>query len=107
MLADFREKVDVRSYVNDMTTFGGYEDVLTLLVHLGYLAYDIDHQEVYIPNKEISKEFVTAIGSVEWGTVAQSIKKSDLLLEAIFRGDEETVSQGMEQAHYEICNFMK
>ena len=101
MLAGFKEKIDVRSYVNDMTTFGGYEDVLTLLVHLGYLAYDIDRQEVYIPNKEISKEFVTAISSVEWGTVAQSIKKSDLLLEAVLRGDEKTVASGIEQAHYE------
>ena len=84
-----------------MTTFGGYEDVLTLLIHLGYLAYDIDCQEVYIPNKEISKEFVTAIGSVEWGTVARSIKKSDLLLEAILKGDEQAVALGIEQAHYE------
>lgn len=65
MLAGFREKVNIRRYVNDMTTFGGYEDVLTLLIHLGYLAYDMDHEEVYIPNKEISKEFVTAIDSVE------------------------------------------
>lgn len=101
MLAGFRERIDVRSYVNDMTTFGGYEDVLTLLIHLGYLAYDIDCQEVYIPNKEISKEFVTAIGSVEWGTVARSIKKSDLLLEAILKGDEQAVALGIEQAHYE------
>ena len=101
MLSGFREKINVRSYVNDMTTFRGYEDVLTLLIHLGYLAYDVDQEEVYIPNKEISKEFVTAIGNVEWGTVVKSIKKSDLLLEAIWKKDEQTVAQGMEQAHEE------
>ena len=37
------------------------DDVLTLLVHLGYLAYDIDRKEVYIPNEEIRQEFVRAI----------------------------------------------
>ena len=101
MLAGFREKINIRNYVNDMVTFHGYEDVLTLLVHLGYLAYDMDTKEVYIPNKEIAEEFVTAIGNVEWGTVVQSIKKSDLLLEAIWRKDAQTVAWGMEQAHYE------
>lgn len=101
MLAGFREKINVRNYANDMVTFRGYEDVLTLLVHLGYLAYDINKEEVYIPNKEISKEFVTAIGSVEWGTVIRSIKKSDSLLEAIWQGDEQTVAKEIQQAHYE------
>jgi len=101
MLAGFREKVNIRNYANDMVTFRGYEDVLTLLVHLGYLAYDINTEEVYIPNKEISKEFVTAIGSVEWGEVVQSVKKSGLLLEAILREDEETVAEEMQRTHYE------
>ena len=48
---------------------------MTLLIHLEYLAYDVDRKEAYIPNKEIAEEFVTAIGSVEWGTVVQSIYK--------------------------------
>lgn len=29
--------VDVRSFTNDMVTFHSKDDVLTLLVHLGYL----------------------------------------------------------------------
>ncbi len=101
MLAGAREKINIRNYANDMVTFRGYEDVLTLLIHLGYLAYDIDAEEVYIPNKEISREFITAIGSVEWGTVIRSVKKSDSLLEAIWRGDEQEVAKGIQQAHYE------
>lgn len=101
MLAGFREKIDIRRYSNDMVTFGGYESVLTLLIHLGYLAYDMDREEVYIPNKEISGEFVSALSDIEWGAVAQSIKKSDSLLEAIWRGDEQFVANAVEQAHYE------
>ena len=77
MLAGFREKIDIRRYSNDMVTFGGYESVLTLLIHLGYLAYDMDREEVYIPNKEISGEFVSALSDMEWGTVVQ-FKKNQI-----------------------------
>ena len=101
MLAGFRERINIRRYTNDMVTFGGYESVLTLLIHLGYLAYDMDREEVYIPNKEISREFVSALPDGEWGTVVQSIKKSDSLLEAIWQGNEQFVANAMEQAHYE------
>ncbi|MEY8485188.1 hypothetical protein AALD74_25845 [Lachnospiraceae bacterium 48-21] len=39
--APFREiKVNTRKFQNDMTTFKTKDDVLTLLVHLGYLTYD-------------------------------------------------------------------
>ena len=101
MLAGFRVKIDIRNYANDMVTFRGRDDVLTLLVHLGYLAYNVDTEEVYIPNKEISKEFVTAIGSMEWGEVIHSVKQSDSLLEAIWSGDEVRVAEAIQQAHYE------
>ena len=49
-----------------MMTFGNKDDVLTLLVHLGYLAYDQDKKEVFIPNKEIQDEFETAVRSCRW-----------------------------------------
>lgn len=101
ILSGFREKIDIRHYSNDMITFGGYEDVLTLLVHLGYLAYDMEREEVYIPNKEISKEFVSVLSDMEWGVVVQSIKKSNSLLEAIWQKNEELVASAVQQAHYE------
>lgn len=44
-----------------MTSLKNKDDVLTLLVHLGYLAYDIDKKEAYIPNEEIRQEFIRAI----------------------------------------------
>lgn len=54
-------RIDTGSFQNDMTSLKNKDDVLTLLVHLGYLAYDIDRKEVYIPNEEIRQEFVRAI----------------------------------------------
>ena len=38
-------KIDPSTSQNDMTTFKTKDDVLTLLVHLGYLAYDEDKEE--------------------------------------------------------------
>lgn len=48
------------TFQNDMTSLQGRDDVLTLLVHLGYLAYDDDSGEVYIPNEEVRQEFIRA-----------------------------------------------
>lgn len=53
-----------------MTTFCSRDDVLTLLIHLGYLAYDEEKEEVFIPNEEVRSEFTRAIRSSGWeGTV--------------------------------------
>ena len=49
-----------RFYQNDMTTFNGRDDVLSLLVHLGYLGFDDQTSQVFIPNREILDEFRTS-----------------------------------------------
>ena len=50
--------VNIGSFSNDMTTFHSEDDVLTLLIHLGYLGYDFSHKSVFIPNNEIRRKFV-------------------------------------------------
>ncbi|MCR5609735.1 MAG: AAA family ATPase [Lachnospiraceae bacterium] len=52
--------IDTSTYKNDMTTFTGRDDVLSLLVHLGYLGFDDEKSEVFIPNNEILDEFKTS-----------------------------------------------
>ena len=49
-----------------MTTFTGRDDVLALLIHLGYLGYDDETSEVYIPNNEVLDEFNTSTKGSEW-----------------------------------------
>lgn len=64
---DFSEcQINPRKFQNDMTTCKSRDDVLTLLVHLGYLAYDETTKEVFIPNMEISDEFENAIEDGDW-----------------------------------------
>ena len=66
MVAGASINVDVNSFQNDMVSFAGKDDVLTLHIHLGYLAYDSTYQMAYIPNEEIRQEFILATKKTEW-----------------------------------------
>lgn len=61
MLGGETIKIDPETFQNDMTTFETKDDVLTLLVHLAYLAFDKKTSSVFIPNREVRGEFVRAI----------------------------------------------
>ena len=54
-------RVDVDSFQNDFETFGNADDVLTLLIHLGYLTYDEDTGTAHIPNKQAYSKFEEAL----------------------------------------------
>ncbi len=56
-----RVKIDTSTYQNDMVTFYGKDDIMSLLIHLGYLSFDDETSEVFIPNKEILDEFKTCV----------------------------------------------
>ena len=102
MLSGEAIPINVGTFSNDMTTFATKDDVLTLLVHLGYLTYDSVNETVRIPNKEVSQEYVNAISTMNWHGVAESVEDSRKLLEALWALDEETVAVGVEKAHDEI-----
>lgn len=61
MLGGERCPIDIRTFQNDMTNINSRDDVLTLLVHLGYLAYEVSTKSVYIPNEEVRQEFVRVV----------------------------------------------
>ncbi len=100
MLAGNSVKINIRHFQNDMNTFHDKDDVLTLLVHLGYLSYDPQKKTVSIPNKEVAQEFVASIEEIEaYGEVFHSIQESRELLEALWNEDGEAVAAGVEKAH--------
>lgn len=99
MLAGASCKVNPAKFQNDMTSFKSKDDILTLLIHLGYLAYDSDSQSVYIPNEEVKSEFLNAIEDAGWEYVMEAIRASDELLEATWRMDAEAVAKGIEAVH--------
>lgn len=105
MLADERVKINTGTFQNDMTTFQSKDDVLTLLVHLGYLTFDSEKSTVSIPNKEVRQEYVNAISTIDWSEVARAVESSRKLLEAMWDVDSDTVAAGLDRAHEEISIF--
>ena len=106
LMAGGRQAIDTGSFQNDMTTFANADDVMTLLIHLGYLGYDFDTKEVFIPNREIMQEFVTATTAKNsWDEVMKSVKHSDELLKAVWSGDEEAAADYIENAHLETSHI--
>ncbi len=101
MLAGESCEIDIQSFNNDMVSFDNQDNVLTLLVHLGYLGYRRDTKEVYIPNKEVAMEYITAIRSTSWGTVIQAVKDSEKLLQSLWNLNESDVAKGVQKAHEE------
>ena len=102
MLTGESVPINIGTFSNDMTTFATKDDILTLLVHLGYLTYNSIYGSVSIPNKEVSQEYVNAISTMNWYGVADSLDASRKLLEALWAMDADVVAAGVEKAHEEI-----
>ncbi len=93
--------VDTNGFANDLVTFRDRNDVLTLLIHLGYLAYDEETQKVHIPNEEIRLEFARAIRQVKRDDTIRRIRESDRLIENTVNRKEEAVAEQIEKIHEE------
>ena len=102
MLGGQAVSINTGTFTNDMTTFSSRDDVLTLLVHLGYLSYHWEGKTVTIPNREVAQEYVNAISTMSWNEVSRAVAASQRLLEAMWNGDAESVAAGIDAAHEEI-----
>ena len=105
MMAGERVRINSGSFSNDMVTFHGKDDVFTLLVHLGYLAYDFNTSKVYIPNNEVKGEFANSVSVSDWGEVSKALKNSADTLDAIWQRNEKLAAKGIEQAHFETSHI--
>lgn len=106
MLAGEQRKVNTASFENDMTSFKSKDDVLTLLIHLGYLGYDPDWSKAFVPNMEIREQFASTIAAGGWAVVSDSLKKSDELLDAVLNGDSENVARLIDEAHTDNTSIL-
>jgi len=99
--------VDVTTFKNDLSTINSKDDVLTALIHLGYLGYDRETGSAYIPNFEVSQAYSAAIKTGGWDKVAESIRKCDELLLATIRKDEKKVAEFLELSHDTYTSKLK
>ena len=106
MLGGDSVKVNTASFQNDMRNFKTKDDVLTLLIHLGYLGYDAEIREAFIPNREIIEEFENAMSVGGWPEIMRILKASEKLLDDTLRCDEKQVAEGLDRAHTEAASIL-
>lgn len=106
MLAGETCDVNPIGFTNDLSQIRSRDDVLTVLIHLGYLTYERRTRECRIPNLEVSGEMESAVKANHWAHVADALRSSKQLLQATLRGDEEAVARGVDAAHDENTSIL-
>lgn len=86
-------------FQNDMSVVSNADDVLTLLVHLGYLAYDPAKGTARVPNEEVRSELRDAMEESRHEGVARIVRDSDALMEATWAMDCKKVAESIERVH--------
>ena len=106
MLAGESVPVTTTKFQNDMRVINSRNDVLTVLIHLGYLAYNRDTNRCYIPNKEVADEMNNAVQATEWSQLARTLENSQHLLDSTIAGNEQAVAQAIDLAHDEHTSIL-
>lgn len=105
MIAGGTCPVRVTKFSNDMHDVKSKDDVLTVLIHLGYLAYNPETRRCYIPNFEVKQEMENAVEDSSW-RIAKTITDSCDLLDATLEGDADYVAKAIDQAHDENTSIL-
>jgi hypothetical protein len=106
MLGGERCSVDPTGFQNDLFVIRTRDDVLTVLIHLGYLSFDWNTEKCYIPNREVAGEMVNAVKAINWTNVIKALQESEQLLRATLNGDSEAVARGIDAAHDENTSIL-
>ena len=107
MLSGTSVAVDTGTFQNDTVSFSNRDDVLTYLIHLGYLAFDQRTQRAFIPNEEIRQEFLAATRKKRWNELLEFENQSEELLDATLDQDTDTVAEMMEKIHMEYASAIQ
>lgn len=107
MLSGGFVEVDVTTFQNDTINFSNRNDVITYLIHLGYLAYDQQKRSAFIPNEEIRQELLAATKRTKWNELLLFEKESADLLDATLDMDEEAVAESIEKIHMEYVSSIQ
>ncbi len=97
LIAGEHIKVDVSGFNNDFVNLNFDDDVLTLLIHLGYLAYDKKTKQVRIPNQEVSQEFNKLLKNEKHPKLAEFIVNSENLLSDTLAGNCDAVAAAIKK----------
>ncbi|MCR5104618.1 MAG: AAA family ATPase [Eubacterium sp.] len=107
MLTGSECPVDISSYQNDLTSFKSKDDIMTAMIHMGYLGYNPETKCAYIPNEEVRDVFESAIKVGNWSDIIDALRKSDALLEATWNGDCEKVAEMVAESHQDYTSILE
>ena len=83
------------------------DDVLTYLIHMGYLGYSGASRMAVVPNEEIRQELIRATRRKRWNEMLLFQQESELLLDATLDMDGEAVAERIEKIHEEYASTIQ
>ncbi len=107
MLSGAEVPVDVTSFQNDVTSFANQDDVITYLIHLGYLGYNQKQQTAFVPNEEIRHELIKATKRKKWNELVLFQQESERLLDATLDMDGAAVAAQIEKIQHEYTSVIQ
>ena len=107
MLSGDKVKVNVATFRNDTVNFKNKDDVLTYLIHLGYIGYDDVRNAAFIPNEEIRQELKNAVESKKWDEFYLFEQESENLLDAVLDMNCEKAAEQIEKIHSQYASVIQ
>lgn len=105
MLNGEEQSVDVQLFENDLTKVDSQDAALTILTHLGYLAYDENSKTCRIPNYEISLEFESALKKLHWHEAYDPISSSKKLYDETIKGNTAYINEALDRSHKDLASM--
>jgi hypothetical protein len=107
MLSGADVKVNTATFKNDTVNIKNKDDVLTYMIHLGYLGYNETRKTAFVPNEEIRQELTIAVESNPWNEMITFQQESERLLDATLDMDGEAVAAQIETIHNEYASSIQ
>lgn len=107
MISGAAVHVDTTTFKNDAKNIRSKDDVLTYLIHLGYLGYDQEKKTAFVPNEEIRAELTSAVTSRKWDEMIAFWQESEELLNDTLDMDSESVAARIEKIHSDYVSVIQ
>ena len=107
MLSGAEVKVNTATFQNDTEDIKSKDDVLTYMIHLGYLGYNETRKTAFVPNEEIRQELTTAVERKTWNEMLVFQQESENLLDATLDLNGSEVEKQIEKIHNEYVSVIQ